>query len=31
MANTYLTAVPFKEKDSVEALGARWDADAKRW
>lgn len=30
MANTYLT-VPFKEKDSVKALGARWDADARRW
>ena len=30
MANTYLT-VPFKEKDSVKALGARWDSDAKRW
>lgn len=30
MANTYLT-VPFREKDSVKALGARWDSDAKRW
>lgn len=30
MPNTYLT-VPFKEKDSVKALGARWDSDAKRW
>lgn len=30
MSNTYLT-VPFKEKDSVKALGARWDADGKRW
>jgi len=30
MANTYLI-VPFKEKDSVKALGARWDSDAKRW
>lgn len=30
MANTYLT-VSFKEKDSVKALGARWDNDAKRW
>lgn len=30
MAYTYLT-VPFKEKDSVKALGARWDADARRW
>jgi exodeoxyribonuclease VII large subunit len=30
MANTYLT-VSFREKDSVKALGARWDSDAKRW
>lgn len=30
MSNTYLT-VPYREKDSVKALGARWDADAKRW
>jgi exodeoxyribonuclease VII large subunit len=30
MPNTYLT-VPFREKDSVKALGARWDNDAKRW
>jgi len=30
MSNTYLT-VPFKEKDSAKALGARWDADARRW
>jgi exodeoxyribonuclease VII large subunit len=30
MPNTYLT-VPFREKDSVKALGARWDSDAKRW
>ncbi len=30
MPDTYLT-VPFKEKDSVKALGARWDSDARRW
>lgn len=30
MPNTYLT-VPFKEKDSVKALGARWDSVARRW
>lgn len=30
MAATYLT-VPFKEKDSAKALGARWDSDARRW
>lgn len=30
MSNTYLT-VPFKEKDSAKALGARWDGSARRW
>ena len=30
MPNTYLT-VSFKEKDAVKALGARWDAAARRW
>lgn len=30
MSSIYLT-VPFKEKDSVKALGARWDAGARRW
>ncbi len=30
MSNTYL-AVPFKEKDSAKALGARWDRDAGQW
>jgi exodeoxyribonuclease VII large subunit len=30
MANTYLT-VPFKDKDSAKALGARWDATQRQW
>ena len=30
MANTYLT-VPFKDKDSAKALGARWDAAQRQW
>ena len=30
MANTFLD-VPFKEKDEAKALGARWDAGAKKW
>ena len=30
MANTFLE-VPFKEKDEAKALGARWDAGAKKW
>ena len=30
MPNTYLT-VPFKEKDSAKALGARWDGEARQW
>jgi exodeoxyribonuclease VII large subunit len=30
MPNTYLT-VPFREKDAVKALGARWDGDARKW
>ena len=30
MPNTYLT-VSFTEKDAVKALGARWDAAARRW
>ena len=30
MPKTYLT-VPFKEKDSAKALGARWDGEARRW
>lgn len=30
MSNTFLD-VPFKEKDEAKALGARWDAGAKKW
>ncbi|MFZ4539556.1 DUF5710 domain-containing protein [Propionivibrio sp.] len=30
MAQTYLT-VDFKEKDKAKALGAKWDAVAKKW
>lgn len=30
MPNTYLS-VPFKEKDSAKALGARWDGAARQW
>lgn len=30
MANTFLD-VPFKEKDEAKSLGARWDADARKW
>lgn len=30
MANTYLT-VDFKEKDTVKALGARWDSGQRQW
>lgn len=30
MSNTFLV-VPFKEKDEAKALGARWDAGAKKW
>ncbi|UUZ66198.1 DUF5710 domain-containing protein (plasmid) [Polaromonas sp. P1-6] len=30
MANTYLT-VPFKDKDTAKALGARWDAVQRQW
>lgn len=30
MANTYLT-VPFKDKDTAKALGARWDAAQRQW
>lgn len=30
MSNTFLE-VPFKEKDEAKALGARWDAGAKKW
>lgn len=30
MANTYLD-VPFKAKDEAKALGARWDAGARKW
>lgn len=29
-ARLFLT-VPFQEKDKVKALGARWDADSRRW
>lgn len=30
MSNTYL-AVPYSEKDSAKALGARWDGNSRRW
>lgn len=30
MVNTFLD-VPFKQKDEAKALGARWDAGAKKW
>jgi exodeoxyribonuclease VII large subunit len=30
MANTYLT-VPFKDKDTAKALGAKWDAAQRQW
>jgi exodeoxyribonuclease VII large subunit len=30
MANTYLT-VPFKDKDTAKALGAKWDATQRQW
>lgn len=30
MANIFLE-VPFKEKDDAKALGARWDAEARKW
>jgi exodeoxyribonuclease VII large subunit len=30
MANTYLT-VPFKDKDTAKAMGARWDAAQRQW
>lgn len=30
VSNTFLD-VPFKEKDEAKALGARWDAGAKKW
>lgn len=30
MDKTYLT-VPFKEKDKAKNLGARWDADGRKW
>lgn len=30
ISKTYLN-VPFQEKDAAKALGARWDAAAKKW
>lgn len=30
MASTYLTT-SFKDRERVKALGARWDADQKKW
>jgi len=30
MSNTYLE-VPFRSKDEAKALGARWDATARKW
>ena len=29
--NTFYLNCPYSEKDLVKSLGARWDADARKW